>query len=764
MENRLMAKELLGEFPFDIDARIPLQLGRESISSSLVAFIEIVKNAYDADANGVSVSIDLDPSRDEPKILIEDDGHGMDEDTIRGNWLVIGTGDKRGLTHSREKNRVLTGEKGLGRLGLDRLSQELVVQTKSDEMHYLLELHIHWGVYEKLGQKLSDVKHKVFKISQNDIEDASAGFFPTHGSGTRLVLRKLKDTWTPEKLSELESELALLVSPYSSSGGFDITMKVDGENRPFEEAYIPCDNPTWKMNASLNVNHTIKGLLQSSPDNYSIPIETTLWKEWIKTRGSKPTCGPFEFELQYIPWTSGVLKDFGFNQKRWKKYMEMNQGVRIYRDGFRVKPYGEPRGRGDWLNLGSRAVRSPGGIAQGGWKVGPHQVIGAVFISKIKNPNLIDQVNREGILEEAPYEDLRATVLSFIEFFERNATKVAKKQKNETDKASQADSLREKIEVHNARASLSLLTVNQLVKSVRSAGDSDEKDSIAAKIEASVKEAENALEESFETAKKLEGTLEEEKKELFEEKNTLGNLASLGILTVAFGHEVIEKTTLASAGGMNLVRLLDEGYLDLQPGPKEEFSNQVELIIKNTKFIHEFSKFSLGNVRVDKRKRRKLKVSVPIQTVFSAFQDSLTERNIEVDLSGVDSDTPSIWAFLIDWECIIVNFIINAINALDRTVGKENRRIRVVLRVRQDDQVELRFMDSGKGLERGSEDAIFEPMFSTKRNQKGDIIGTGMGLTLIKSFVEKHSGGSISVVSPGELGGAEFVILVPVAN
>jgi len=759
-----MTKELVGEYPFDIDARIPLQLGRESISSSMVAFIEIVKNAYDADANKVSVNMDLDPSGVDSVIVIEDDGHGMDENNLRDNWLVIGTDDKRGKTHTKNKNRVLTGEKGLGRLGLDRLSQELIVQTKTKEMHHLLELHIHWDEYEELGQRLSDVKHRVFKIPRENIADISANYSLPHRSGTRLILRHLKDNWSKEKQSDLENELALLVSPYRSRGGFDISMSVNGECRPFDEAHVPYDKPIWTMKATLNENHTISGSLLYGPDDLSVKIDERPWNQWMKSRGTEPLCGPFEFELRYIPWEPEVLKDFEFNKKRWTRYMEQNQGVRIYRDYFRVKPYGEPKGRGDWLNLGSRAVRSPGGIAQGGWKVGPHQVIGAVFISKISNPGLIDQLNREGILEETPYEDLRATVLSFIEYFEREATRVARSQRDNPDKGSQADSLREEIEVHKAKASQTLKAVDQLAKSVRTADNRGEQDSIAAKIEATVKEAENAIAETLEKTKKLEGTLEEEKRELSEEKNTLGNLASLGILTVAFGHEAVEKATNVSAGSRNLVRLLDQGYIELLRGSKKAFLRQVELIVKNTGFIQGFSEFSLGNIRVDKRKRRKLKISEPIHTVFNALKDSLRERNIEVDLTEVDTSIPSVRAFPIDWECIIVNFITNAINALDRTVGKANRRIRVVLRARQDEQVELRFMDSGKGLESGSEDAIFEPMFSTRRNEKGDVIGTGMGLTLVKTFVEKHSGGSISFLSPGELGGAEFVIQVPVAN
>ncbi len=105
--------------------------------------------------------------------------------------------------------------------------------------------------------------------------------------------------------------------------------------------------------------------------------------------------------------------------------MALNRGVRIYRDDFRVRPYGEPTGKGDWLDLGFRKSSSPGGIKQGGWRIGPSQVIGAVSISKTTNAILNDQANREGIVENEAYLQLRTFVLKVIAAFETIATKAA---------------------------------------------------------------------------------------------------------------------------------------------------------------------------------------------------------------------------------------------------------------------------------------------------------------------------------------------------
>ena len=95
-----------------------------------------------------------------------------------------------------------------------------------------------------------------------------------------------------------------------------------------------------------------------------------------------------------------------------------------------------------------------------------------------------------------------------------------------------------------------------------------------------------------------------------------------------------------------------------------------------------------------------------------------------------------------------------------RESGKGQRTVRLTLAVEGGDCV-LVFEDSGRGLETGQEEQIFQPTFSTKRDEKGDVYGTGMGLTIVKSCVEENSGGTVKAYASGELGGAIFEIRVP---
>ena len=119
---------------------------------------------------------------------------------------------------------------------------------------------------------------------------------------------------------------------------------------------------------------------------------------------------------------------------------------------------------------------------------------------------------------------------------------------------------------------------------------------------------------------------------------------------------------------------------------------------------------------------------------------------------------PLLSGFPIDWESIFVNLITNSIWALQNT-AKDKRIILVTIEVDLE-WIVIHFSDSGIGLETGTEDKIFLPTFSTKRNSEGDVIGTGMGLAIVKNFLDSY-GGTISAESPSNLGGAEFILRIP---
>ncbi|WP_177330902.1 sensor histidine kinase [Pseudomonas sp. AAC] len=741
-------KVLLDELPFEIAARLPIQLGRQSISSSMVAISELIKNSYDAGAKEVILEF-IETSDNTKSMLITDDGEGMSFDEIQQNWLIIGTSHKTQKEKSEDSSRVLTGAKGLGRLGADRLCRSLLLQTKRTDDDYAIELEIEWSAYENSDRALSQIKHKIYKVT-SPIND-ELGQFPQSkkSKGTRIILKDLKDSWTPDLLLDLKKELSLLVSPFDEIGNFSINIKsgistVDGN----VSSTSAIDYARWVVEAELNADQ-INATFKYGPDGREFKVEAEPWSNWIKDRHPDSSCGTLRFKMYFIPWDAPGLKNLDLTKRNWQEFMAANQGVRIYRDKFRVRPYGEPSGKGDWLDLGIRRAKSPGGVKQGGWKVGPHQIVGAVFISRQSNPLLEDQTNREGIVESEAFYDMRAFCVKTIQTFEGFAQKVAREESEDSD-------TEEKKSLAKKAITDTTLVVEEFKSKI---SESTENNSPPPQeyLEKII-EIESKLAEAAARSNELEVHLEQKAEELESEKDTLANLASLGILTVCFGHEAKEFTNLSLVNAKNLKSNFELGTFMLTPPYDEEFSKCLNTIISSTGFVRNFASFALGNIKPDKRKRKSTSIGRIATDVFKSLKASLDRQNIEFDVS-IETQK-KITAFEIDLESILVNLISNSIWALKRTpIGQ--RFISIKVTEKDDNYLELNFADSGFGLESGTEELIFQPMYSTRLDRKGAVEGTGMGLSIVKSFVENHAGGSIIAIANGRLGGAEFLINFP---
>lgn len=759
-----MKKTLVDKLPFEIDARIPLQLGRESISSSMVALSELVKNSYDADATKVTLKFsNLDTNN--ASLVISDNGIGMNEKSFKENWLRIGTTNKTREIHSKKLVRVLTGAKGLGRLGVDRLSKDLVLHTKTKTSKIAYELNIHWNKYEKEGVLLSQVKHSLYECEIPIKYDSDVAFSNKSDEGTRLNLVGLKDKWDITLLLQLRQQLSFLVSPYSGIGDFDIEIKsgfkeVDG----IINSESVLEAAEWKIEAYLKNNNNVSIKYEDSVRKKKYSIDSVPWSEFMGPEGGgeEPLCGPLIFSMYYIPWVSTNEFDTpSFNKKDIKKFMESNSGIRIYRDNFRVRPYGEPDSSGDWLDLSHRVIRSPGGIAQGGWRVGPHQVVGAVQITRINNTELNDQTNREGIVESTAFNDMRKFVISVVEGFELRAHKAAKKEKQK--KAPKIQLIEERVIAASEKSKFTLDDIKSTLEGIQSPATdraipefSSKMIDVVTKInklELEIKEVESANKESKQA-------YEEKSKELETEKNTLANLASLGILSVAFGHETTQYAIGAAGNAKQLKNSFEKGKIQLGNDHEVAFSESIETIIRNTSFIKNFSKFYLSSVRPSRRKRKAVPVSNVLNRTSEVLAPSLDRQNIDIDIEFNGCEGIKVSAFEIDIESIFVNLFTNSIQAMSKT-PKAKRLIKVDFS-EDDENLKVVFSDSGSGISKLHLGSVFDPMFSTKKDRKGNQEGTGMGLTIIKTIVEDHIKGSISVNTKGKLKGAEFILTMPI--
>ena len=747
-------REVIRSASFSVSARVAMQLGRESISNSIVGILELIKNAYDADAEHVTLYF-LDLDSDLPILVIDDDGHGMTEEALVDNWLVIGTDNKVRKNHSRHKGRALTGEKGLGRLGLDRLCKTTSVQSFTVGDEFGIQLEVDWGKYEDTSQRLETIEHPISRIHYKQLQSPATGRLFTKEHGTRLILTGLKDTWTAPAIERLRAELALLVSPFAGPEDFSIQLYARGERHEIDSTEM-LEAAEWTLEASITDTGYV-ALKMTGQHGEEFEFSGAWRSVFPRLNRESASCGPLEFVMYFIPRRS--IKSLSFTRSQVDTFMEANQGVRIYRDGFRIMPYGSPFGEGDWLTLAYRKVQNPAARRNPSWRVGYNQVVGAVFIRRDRNEALLDQTNREGIVDGLAFSDLRTFAKYAIRWFEQNQVESFRAQ-NEIRRIDEITQEAEKARKETRGATSHLENVaSALTSALERSAHSEEAPNIDS-MKSEFSHAMTTVKEKVELTIKVQDKLTEahdEAEQQFElEKDTLQNLASLGILAVAFGHETLAHTNRL-AGNAYLLKstLTPSVFPSIDAETNKLIEDSLNDISLSSKRIGAYGEFMLRNMRRDKRKRRKVNVEKIFRDVFRSFALRET-RSVRV-LEDFPQQIPPILAFVVDWESIIINLLINALWAL-QTV--QDRIIRVRIR-EADGSLNIWFADNGHGISKGTIDQIFEPGFSTKRNERGDKIGTGMGLAIVKDLVAFY-GGNTDAVSPSDLGGAEFHIQIPI--
>lgn len=108
---------------FTVDAALLRELGERLIGRSHIALAELIKNSYDADSTSCHIEFG------ENQIVISDDGSGMSERDFLDHWMRIGTTHKVDKRVSAEFHRALTGSKGIGRLSVQFLAEEMTLES-----------------------------------------------------------------------------------------------------------------------------------------------------------------------------------------------------------------------------------------------------------------------------------------------------------------------------------------------------------------------------------------------------------------------------------------------------------------------------------------------------------------------------------------------------------------------------------------------------------------------------------------------------------
>lgn len=442
-----------------VHPRVVFQLGESLVTDPVQALLELVKNSYDADATLVSVEVDTNAKKSglQGRIVVGDNGIGMSEQTIRDGWLTISVSPKAAMKESGQTTarhrRVPLGDKGVGRLGTQRLGDQLTIRTfedpdaegeRSREPVPGLELVIDWRKYEAVN-RLDEVEFLLTDAGQDS-------------AGTRLMIEGLKDSaeWRGDGRNRLGAELSKLVSPFEPPRNFSLEIRVD--DAPVELAQVDrivrrAALSAWRVNfdgTHLHVSGSVRatflrpdrkdqsewralihdddgerlygflkadaaardlGLSRPSSPTEVARFEYTFGADALDARVEPDAGGeaPGAFDASFDSFSLGrfevheivdeylhaedIESHVFTREAEYRTLMKDLAGVRVYRDGFGV------RVAGDWLGLGSAFTSARSFRA-----LRPANTIGHVNISAEHNQSLIETTDREGFVHNGAYK------------------------------------------------------------------------------------------------------------------------------------------------------------------------------------------------------------------------------------------------------------------------------------------------------------------------------------------------------------------------
>lgn len=818
----------MAQINFQVSAKTARLIGRENISDVDGALVELIKNAYDADASCVFIKFNMpfhsipnkiaasklnaffqgneldgilryydfnsnmyilkDSLSDEERedlqrrffckneIIVVDNGCGMTEEIIKTVWMQIGTSDKEYNIYSK-KGRIKTGAKGIGRFALDKLSLKTRVYTKSSQ-DKLIDWFIDWEQFANtklLNQINAEIlfENTDFQSKVRELAGESYALLQDYPfeTGTAIILNPTREMWSERLFKKVNSNLQSII-PLTSGDTFDVIVS----NKYFLQYNI---NTKDKDKGKIDYDYKLKGAFDGqnlleleiirneidiSNSNVSIKLnddslrEFSVYDFWEREAFSKQgytradyaksieqnilidellkddeiqnlsRLGSFSFEVYFLKAGKSeleIVKNFNLSKRR--AFYKNFSGIKLYRDSFKVRPYGDEGALFDWIGLGVRAQKSPAAVSHpdGQWRVEPYQVVGSVNIGRLTNPFLIDMANREGLNPCAEY-DLMVTIIEYaFKRFEFDRQYVlreyAKWRKEKQD---------------------SVTSVRSVVDFVEKKRSDENKDRRAKEQEKNSDYSDNEHADKREYSEKdYEDAIMSLLDDRYNEQKTMQILmafSSAGVMTNTFSHEISRIATDVGSRIQHLreaiKRLLDykeySGDVDFDP------FIMIDDVEDTDRLLNSWISIIMKAVSPSHFSKEKLLLSISIEKIISnwiplmdkkyiAFQKVYHDENAFVSIAEVDL------------HLILNNFFLNAAWFLEES--KSANRIISVKTEATEKGVVLLLENNGPPLDKNytsNPSIIFEAGTTSKNAGKG----TGLGLWIIREVINRYAG------------------------
>ncbi len=689
---------------FTVDAGLIQRLGYELVGRAETAVSELIKNAYDADATTVDVEF-INTISPNGTLIITDNGTGMSQEQLLNGFMRISSTDKIHNPISVKYHRAKAGRKGIGRFATQRLGEKLTIITQTLNSDKALRLSIDWNQYEADR----DITAITFPLETVEKERAE---------GTTLIIDNLREGWSSAAINRVYRYIMELFQPDYLSDKSQTNNYAKQDENSFKAIFRYSVNGITTVINDPNISifdkslAVIKGYIdcdhigQISVMSDSLGINDKFSIYYDNEQCPYANLSDIHFKIYYFIYNRPEYYGGKISNMELRNINELSQtasGVRLYRNGFRVLPYGEPTN--DWTQIDRRWSSESGKV---NIPLSNKNIFGFVEISDPQGCNFEETASREGLIENEAFHQLT----DFL-----NKTLIMSR-----------DRIAEKITIF------------------KEVNNGDDYTQITMEEEQSEQnltdEIENLIDDSnCEYSDKRRLILSKVNK-LIEEAGMLRVLAGIGLTIGEFTHEIKQykpsiygeistlKNNVASPDMLKSVNLLEQ---------------YCEELFSYTRF------FSATISQNTNREKMPIDILEIVDTFQNTIANDLEFNNITFKTDEYNFDVYTIPMHKSEWSSILFNLYSNSRKAIRRakTVGH------ILLEIGDIDSnyVFIRFNDNGDGIPEQNRKRVFNAFFSTSMPasfdapQNEQLTGTGLGLKIVKDIITSYKG-TIKVVEP----------------
>ena len=766
---------------FTVDTHLFRELGELLVGRDSTALIELIKNAYDADATEVTVYGERLDNPDEGHILVIDNGVGMNAGAFEKGFLRVASRLKeQGERRSTLFQRRYTGAKGIGRLAAHKLARKLEVDSVpqfpgSDGIREALNATIDWDKIEQYETLDELDSTDAIRLETKPIREKTL-------SGTTLLLSQLRKAWTETERTRFFAEVQSFDPPSFLHKPLP---------RSIIEKPLLFDTPVMRDQGSdavvppFQVN--LEGDFAAGEDYLALVAEVATWVLEIQavpdsdevhfvvaptkiTRKDNPEAREFKQSIPHPTPDRGphfeariLVREGHFrrrtDQRVWGTHVS---GIRVYMEGFRVLPYGDQKD--DWLSIDADYTRRPRQLEmleklrldvevtdpdEGLTRMPSNNYFGAVFLTQERCPSLRVLVNREGFIPEAGFDTLVQLVRTGIDLCTRAraAAGYARRQQRREDRRRESKAIMDqmgKVEADDTTDEVTetLALPNRLQKAAQFMKKAreyyNEGDTKKANVAASA--AMREIDEATEPAE-----------DLWSERSLLHVLASVGTQMAAFVHELNALLGATQTIEYALERLLKEGGLSREQRRSLRLILTVTIDLKRG--LERQAAYLIDIETPDARRRRsRQRLCERFDAAVRLVQHQAERRGIKID-NRIPSELRSLPMFSAELTAVFANLLTNAVKA----AGEDGRILASASS--GDDQIRIRIQNTGIAVQLDEAEHWFTPFQSTT-SEVNPVLGQGMGLglTITRNLLENY-GAVVKFIQPD----SQFATAVEIA-